>query len=76
MKFVGKSKYMYGLPYIVDMEKFRKYMHETDCYFNRVFNIDLNKQFTTNIVSFFIEYLTLSINKLGKVFKISKLMVE
>lgn len=56
MKFIGESKYMYALPYVVDMEKFKKYMHETMNYFNTVFNIDLDKQNGRDIVSFFISY--------------------
>ena len=41
------------------------------------FKIDCTiSEFTDNEAKNFIEYLTLSINKLGKVFKISKLMVE
>jgi len=54
--FIGESKYMYYLPYVVDMEKFKKYMEKESGYFEQAFGIDVDKQFTRDIVSFFISY--------------------
>lgn len=52
--FIGKTQFLYNLPYIIDKEKFKNYLNLEENYFTKVFGYDLEKQKESNVVSFWI----------------------
>lgn len=52
--FIGKTPYLYSMPYVIDKEKFKNHLHLQKSFFTRAFGIDIEEVKKLDTVSFFI----------------------